>query len=114
MKPAIGVISASTMAEVQRIAMLDVPAVGRQLPKITQVTPASLHVYEFDWSPNSKDLAYIAAAPPGEDNWWVAQLYVQTLGNGTPQSILKPTMQIAGPTMVSRWENDCVHRRIDE
>jgi dipeptidyl aminopeptidase/acylaminoacyl peptidase len=102
MKPAIGVISASTMAEVQRIAMLDVPAVGRQLPKITQVTPASLHVYEFDWSPNSTDLAYIAAAPPGEDNWWVAQLYVQTLGNGTPHSILKPTMQIAEP----RWSPD--------
>jgi dipeptidyl aminopeptidase/acylaminoacyl peptidase len=102
MKPAIGVISASTMAEVQRIAMVDVPATSQQMPRVTQITPASLHVYEYDWSPNSKDLAYIAAAPPGEDNWWVAQLYVQMLENGTPQSILKPRVQIAEP----RWSPD--------
>jgi dipeptidyl aminopeptidase/acylaminoacyl peptidase len=101
-KPAIGVISASTMAEVQRIAIVDVPATSRQMPQVTQVTSASLHVYEYDWSPNSKDLAYIAAAPPGEDNWWVAQLYIQTLEKGTPQSILKPKMQIAE----ARWSPD--------
>ncbi len=34
------------------------------------VTPADLHVYEFDWSPDSKGLAYMAADPPGENNWW--------------------------------------------
>lgn len=102
MKPAIGLISAETMAEVQRIAILDVPASGEQMPYVTQVTPTSLHVYEYDWSPNSKHLAYIAAAPPGEDNWWVAQLYVQAVTNGTPHSILKPKMQIAEP----RWSPD--------
>ncbi len=101
-KPAIGVISAKTMAEVQRIAIVGVPVSSGSMPQVALVTPTSLHVYEYDWSPNSKDLAYIAAAPPGEDNWWVAQLYVETMGNGAPHPILKPKMQIAEP----RWSPD--------
>ena len=38
-----------------------------------------LHVYEFSWSPDSQMVTYVAAAPPGENNWWVAKLYVQTV-----------------------------------
>ena len=102
MKPAIGVISAKTMAEIQSVTVIDVPATNNGIPQVTQVTPASLHIYEYDWSPNSKDLAYIAAAPPGEDNWWVAQLYVQAVAKGTPHVILKPKMQIGEP----RWSPD--------
>ncbi|MHB1936971.1 MAG: alpha/beta hydrolase family protein [Acidobacteriaceae bacterium] len=102
MKPAIGVISAKTMAEIQRVAVVDVSATDQGMPQVTQATPSSLHIYDYDWSPNSKDLAYIAAAPPGEDNWWVAQLYVQSIANDAPQSILKPKMQIAAP----RWSPD--------
>ncbi len=101
-KPLIGVISAHTIAEVQRVAVIDSTAANATMPQLTQVTPASLHVYEFDWSPDSKRLAYIAAAPPGEDNWWVAQLYTQALPDGTPHSILQPKMQIAVP----RWSPD--------
>ena len=107
MKPAIGVISAGTMAEIQRVAVIDIADSNTVNAPLAQVTPANLHVYEFSWSPNSKDLAYVAAAPPGEDNWWVAQLYAQAISmqadsNGTPHSILKPTMQIAVP----RWSPD--------
>jgi dipeptidyl aminopeptidase/acylaminoacyl peptidase len=98
MKPAIGVISASTMAEIQRVALIDVSTAA-----LTQVTPANLHVYEFSWSPDSKNLAYVAAAPPGEDNWWIAQLYTQAASaNEAPHSILKPALQIAVP----RWSPD--------
>jgi dipeptidyl aminopeptidase/acylaminoacyl peptidase len=103
MKPAVGVISASTMAEVQRVAVLKVAeARNAVIPHLSQVTPANLHVYEFSWSPDSKNLAYIAATPPGEDNWWVAQLYTQAVENGAPRSILQPKMQIAVP----RWSPD--------
>lgn len=97
MKPAIGEISADTMAEVQRVATVDAKT-GR----VAQITPATLHAYEFDWSYDSTSIAYVAAAPPGEDNWWVAQLYTQTTANGIPHSILKPNMQIAVP----RWSPD--------
>ncbi len=72
-------------------------------------TPANLHVYEFDWRPDSKGLAYVAADPPGENNWWVAKLYTQELG-GVGKAILAPAevsgalhgLQIAVP----RWSPD--------
>jgi dipeptidyl aminopeptidase/acylaminoacyl peptidase len=105
MKPWSGVIGEDGI-EVQRIAAVDVAS-----GTVTQLTPANLHVYEFDWSPDSKRLAYVAANPPGENNWWVAQLYVQAAEkDAPPQSILKPTaisgslhnLQIAVP----RWSPD--------
>ncbi len=105
MKPWSGVIGEDGV-EVQRVAAVEV-ADGT----VTQLTPANLHVYEFNWSPDSKRLAYIAANPPGENNWWVAQLYVQTAEKDTtPQSILKPT-EISGPLhnlqiAVPRWSPD--------
>ncbi|HTV06454.1 MAG TPA: S9 family peptidase [Acidobacteriaceae bacterium] len=77
MKPPAGVISVEDI-EVQRVA-----AVNAQSGDLAQVTPANLHVYEFDWSPDSKKLAYIAAKPPGEDNWWTAKLYVQPVIPGS-------------------------------
>jgi dipeptidyl aminopeptidase/acylaminoacyl peptidase len=39
-----------------------------------------LHVYEFAWSPDSQKITYVAATPPGENNWWVAKLYTQIVG----------------------------------
>jgi len=44
------------------------------------LTPANLHVYEFSWAPNSGEIAFVASTPPGENNWWVADLYTKTLG----------------------------------
>ena len=59
--------------EIQRVAA--VSAETSQPASPTFITPPNLHVFEFDWSPDSKSLAYIAADPPGENNWWVAKLY---------------------------------------
>jgi dipeptidyl aminopeptidase/acylaminoacyl peptidase len=73
MKPPSGLIGVEGL-EVQRVAAVDA-ATG----VLTQITPANLHVYEFDWSADSNKLTYIAAPPPGEDNWWTAKLYVQEL-----------------------------------
>lgn len=97
MRPAVGVISAANLAEVQRVAVV---RVSKGVLRV--VTPATLHVYEYSWSPDSKALAYVAAAPPGEDNWWVAQLYTQKEKQAQPTRILAPTMQIALP----RWSPD--------
>lgn len=63
--------------EVQRIAVASVNATKPAAPSL--VSPANLHVYEFNWSPDSKSVAYIAATPPGENNWWVAKLYTEEL-----------------------------------
>jgi dipeptidyl aminopeptidase/acylaminoacyl peptidase len=110
--------------EVQRVAMVRADASQPAVPAFA--TPANLHVFEFDWSPDSKALAYIAADPPGEDNWWVAKLYTQTLGapsytsagsNGgrvgwetKPNVILSPA-DVSGPLhglqiAVPRWSPD--------
>ena len=101
-KPLVGVISANTIAEVQRLSLVD-PSATAPVSDPPQISPATLHVYEFAWSPDSRSVAYIAAPPPGDDNWWVAQLYTQqAAASAAPQSILKPTMQIAVP----RWSPD--------
>jgi dipeptidyl aminopeptidase/acylaminoacyl peptidase len=102
-KPQTGVIGMEGL-EVQRVAAVDASS-----GQLTQITPAKLHVFEFDWSPDSSKLAYVAAPPPGENNWWVAKLYTQPVG-GDPMAILDPPtvsgslhgLQIAVP----RWSPD--------
>ena len=71
MKPPAGVIGEEGV-EIERVALARIDA---PKPEAAEwATPANLHVYEFDWRPDSRGLAYIAADPPGENNWWVAKL----------------------------------------
>ena len=113
MKPPAGVIGVEDI-EVQRVAVVDA-----QSGALTQVTPANLHVYEFDWSPDSTKLAYVAGTPPGEDNWWTAKLYTQFAtcipptmcrAQTTPEVVFNPNTT-AGPLhglqiAVPRWSPD--------
>ncbi|MGA3345502.1 MAG: S9 family peptidase [Terracidiphilus sp.] len=93
--------------EIQRVAVARVDASKPETPE--WATPPNLHVYEFDWRPDSKGLAYVAADPPGENNWWVAKLYTQAL-DGKPEVLFSPAedpgplhgLQIAVP----RWSPD--------
>ena len=106
MKPPSGVIGEDGV-EIQRVAVARIDAQKPAVP--VQVTPANLHVYEFNWSPDSKSLAYVAANPPGENNWWVAKLYTQGIG-GAPTAILAPA-EVSGPLhglqiAVPRWSPD--------
>jgi dipeptidyl aminopeptidase/acylaminoacyl peptidase len=106
MKPPSGVIGEDGV-EIQRVAVADADASEPATPMFA--TPANLHAYEFDWSPDSRSIAFVGADPPSENNWWVAKLYAQTLG-GEPRVVLDPTkvsgdlhgMQIAVP----RWSPD--------
>jgi len=106
MKPWAGVIGEDGV-EIQRVSVIDANAHKPVTP--VAATPANLHVYEFDWAPDSKSLAYIAANPPGENNWWVAKLYTQAL-DAEPKAIFAPAeadgplhgLQIAVP----RWSPD--------
>ena len=105
MKPWSGVIGEDNV-EVQRIA---VSALTIAAPNSSLATAASLHVYEFDWAPDSSGFAFIGADPPGEDNWWTASLYTQTSGSG-PKAILSPAT-VSGPLhglqiAVPRWSPD--------
>ena len=107
MKPPSGVIGEDGI-EIQRIAIASANVTAPAAP--TQATPANLHAFEFGWSPDSKSLAFIAAEPPGENNWWTAKLYTQTIGSPEPKAILAPA-EVPGPLhglqiAVPRWSPD--------
>ncbi len=92
--------------EIQRVAAVPIDS---DAAKPAAITPADLHIYEFSWAPDSKAIAYVAADPPGENNWWVAKLYTQTLGS-QPKPVLAPE-QVSGPLhglqiAVPRWSPD--------
>jgi len=106
MKPPAGVIGEDGV-EIQRVAVAAADGSAPSAP--AQATPGNLHVFEFDWSPDSKSLAYVAADPPGDNNWWVAKLYTQVLG-GSAKAILAPA-EVSGPLRglqiaVPRWSPD--------
>ena len=115
MKPPAGVIGVEGL-EIQRVATIETAS-----GEFRQITPAALHVYEYDWAPDSGELAYVAAPPPGENNWWVAQLYTQPLAGGQPQpsstrTHAGPAARLAdrGAPLVAGWAADRVHRWPDE
>ncbi|MBI1787466.1 MAG: S9 family peptidase [Acidobacteria bacterium] len=70
--------------------------------KVRQVSPPELHVYDYDWSPDGRSFAAIAAPGPGDNNWWIAQLYTVAIDSGKAQSIYRPSLQLAIP----RWSPD--------
>jgi acylaminoacyl-peptidase len=103
--PRVGVIG-RTDVQVQHVASI---AVAGGAPEI--LTPKNLYVYEFRASSTGNRIAYTAAPPPGDDNWWTAKLYVQdTMANAAPKVIVDPAsvsgslhgLQMALP----RWSPD--------
>jgi dipeptidyl aminopeptidase/acylaminoacyl peptidase len=103
MKPWSGVIGEDGV-EIQRVYGIDL-----EHHTGSWLTPSNLHVYEFAWSPTSHEITFVGAPPPGENNWWVAQLYIQPFG-GHAKSILNP-VTVPGPLhglqiAVPRWSPD--------
>jgi dipeptidyl aminopeptidase/acylaminoacyl peptidase len=81
----------------QRIAVLDV-ATG----ELRQVSPVNLHIYDYDWSRDDKMFVATAAPGPGDNNWWIAQIYTIDTAKSNATSIYKPSLQVAVP----RWSPD--------
>jgi dipeptidyl aminopeptidase/acylaminoacyl peptidase len=81
----------------QRIAVLNVDTGA-----LRQVSPESLHIYDYDWSPDDKMFVATAAPGPGDNNWWIAQIYTIDIAKGTATSIYKSSLQVAVP----RWSPD--------
>ena len=70
-KPLVGEVGVSGV-EVQRVASIDVAS-----GTLHELTPAGVYAYEFNWSVDGSRIAYTAAPPPGDNNWWVAKLYAR-------------------------------------
>src|SRR6266571_2593847 len=83
----------------QRLTLVDV-ATGQ----VRQLTHPDLYVYEYDWSPDGKQLVVTAAPGNGDDNWYVAELYTVSAETGEMKIIYDPPLdsQVAGP----RWSPD--------
>jgi dipeptidyl aminopeptidase/acylaminoacyl peptidase len=81
----------------QRVAVVDVAT-----KTLRVVTPADMYVYHFDWSPDSKRLATMAAPGSGDNNYWIAKLYVAGIDSAAMRPIYTPQLQIAEP----RWSPD--------
>src|SRR6059058_4591151 len=81
----------------QRIAILDIAS-----GQLRQVSPSNLHIYDYDWSPDDKKFVATAAPGPGDNNWWIAQIYTIDIAKGEATSIYKASLQVAVP----RWSPD--------
>jgi len=81
----------------QRLATVDVKSGAVKL-----LSPPDLYIYEYDWAPDGKRLAAIAARGSGDNNWFIAQLYTIRASTGDATSIYRPPLQIAVP----RWSPD--------
>ena len=64
---------------------------------LTQVSPADIYVYEYDWAPDGKSWVATAAHGSGDANWYVAKLYSIDSRAGEMREIYAPKWQIAEP-----------------
>jgi len=94
---AVGLIDSAINRNVQRVAIIDL-----KQGDYHEITPPGLYIFEYDWSPDSRQLAYTAALPPGDDNWYIARLFKQSVQTADTVSLYQPTFQIALP----RWSTD--------
>src|ERR1700730_1115996 len=90
MTPLAGVVG--TKIYEQRVAVVDLGT-----NKLMQVTPADIYVYEYDWMPDSRGWAAIAAHGSGDNSWWIARLYTIDAAGGAMREVYTPQWQIAEP-----------------
>ncbi|MDP9064584.1 MAG: S9 family peptidase [Pseudomonadota bacterium] len=60
------------------------------------------YIYEYDWSPDGRQIVATGAHGSGDNNWYVAELLELDVPAGTEHVLLKPSMQMAAP----RWSPD--------
>jgi dipeptidyl aminopeptidase/acylaminoacyl peptidase len=94
---AVGLIDSLLHRDIQRIEIIN-----RNTGETHRVTPARLYIFEYDWSPDSRELSYTAAALPGDNNWYIARLYRQGIDADSSLLVYQPSWQIALP----RWSPD--------
>jgi dipeptidyl aminopeptidase/acylaminoacyl peptidase len=98
MTPLAGVIDQKIFE--QRIATIDLSS-----NHLTQVTPADVYIYEYDWTPDGRSWAATAAHGNGDANWWVARLYLVNAQGGEMREIYKPKLQMANPRVSPDGKN---------
>ena len=95
MVPETGVIDQKVYE--QRLTLVDLAS-----GKVRQLSPPDMYVYQYDWSPDGKTFAAIAAHGSGDSNWYLAEIYTLSAESGELKPVYKPSLQIAVP----RWSPD--------
>jgi dipeptidyl aminopeptidase/acylaminoacyl peptidase len=90
MTPLAGVIDDKVYE--QRMATIDLAT-----NTLTQVTPADVYIYEYDWTPDGLGWVATAAHGAGDANWYIAKLYAISSQSGAMREIYAPKWQIAEP-----------------
>ncbi len=94
-KPETGVVG--ERFDVQRLAVVDATDGSLRL-----ASPPDLNVFEYDWAPDGRHFVSTAAPPPGDNNWYVAELVTIERATARTKRLLQPQMQVALP----RWSPD--------
>ena len=84
----------------QRLATIDLGT-----NSLTQLTPADVYVYEYDWTPDGKGWVASAAHGSGDANWYVARLYRIDSPSGEMHEMYAPKLQVAGPRVSPDGKN---------
>jgi dipeptidyl aminopeptidase/acylaminoacyl peptidase len=84
----------------QRIATIDL-----NTNVVTQVTPADLYIYEYDWTPDGQSWVATAAHGNGDANWYIAHLYRINARSGQMADLYAPKLQIAEPRVSPDGKN---------
>src|SRR6185503_1962612 len=81
----------------QHLAVIDVSS-GTFHP----LSPPERYIYEYDWSPDGRQIVVSEAVGSGNNNWWVAKLALIDASNARFKEIAAPRTQLAEP----RWSPD--------
>jgi len=76
----------------QRLATIDLAT-----NVVTQVSPADIYIYEYDWTPDGQSWVAAAARGSGDANWYIARLYRIDTRSGQMSELYAPKLQIAEP-----------------
>jgi dipeptidyl aminopeptidase/acylaminoacyl peptidase len=98
MTPLSGVVGSKIYE--QRLSTIDLSTNA-----LTQLTPADVYVYEYDWAPDGQSWVGIAAHGSGDANWYVARIFRIDAHSGEMREIYKPKLQIAGPRISPDGKN---------
>ncbi len=84
----------------QRLAVVDLHS-----GNLTLLTPDDFFVYEYDWSPDGKQLVFTGAKGNGNNNWFIAQLCAVDISSKKMKTLFKPSFQIGRPAVSPDGKN---------
>ncbi len=84
----------------QRLAIVNISS-----GKLRKITPNDLFVYEYDWTPDGKQLVFTGAKGNGNNNWFIAKLFAVDISSEKMRTLYNPPLQIGRPSVSPDGKN---------